>query len=120
MMANTINDAVKSNLPSRVKIREPNPFDGSDPKNLCTFLLQCKLNVQDHKDLFQDETPKVNYVLSYLKSSALDCFEPRLLDPLQPPWCSNFDIFSKELEANYSTFDPVWEAKAELEGLHMQ
>ena len=43
-MANAINDLVKSNLPSRVKIREPDPFDGSDPKKLHTFLLQCKLN----------------------------------------------------------------------------
>ena len=81
-MANTIKDLVKSNLPSRVKIREPDPFDGSDPEKLCTFLLQCKLNFRDCKDLFQDETTKVNYVLSYLKGSALDCFEPGLLDPL--------------------------------------
>ena len=54
MMANTINDLVKYNLPSRVKIREPDPFDSSNPKKLCTFLLQCKLNFQDHKDLFWD------------------------------------------------------------------
>ena len=119
-MANAINDLVKSNLPSRVKIREPDPFDGSDPKKLCTFLLQCKLNFLDHKYLFQDETTKVNYVLSYLKGSALDCFEPGLLDPLEPPWCSDFDLFSEELEANFSTFNPIREAKAELEGLHMQ
>ena len=46
MMANAINDLVKSNLPSRVKIREPDPFNSSDPKKLCTFLLQCKLNVK--------------------------------------------------------------------------
>ena len=44
MMANAINDLVKSNLPSRVKIREPDPFDGSDPKKLRTFLFQCKLS----------------------------------------------------------------------------
>ena len=29
MMANTINDLVRPNLPSRVKIREPDPFDSS-------------------------------------------------------------------------------------------
>ena len=75
MMANDINDLVKPNLPSRVKIREPNPFDSSNPKKLHTFLLQCKLNFRDRKDLFQDETAKVNYVLSYLKGSALDCFK---------------------------------------------
>ena len=119
-MANAINDLVKSNLPSRVKIREPNPFDGSDPKQLRTFLLQCKLNFRDCKDLFQDETTKVNYVLSYLKGSALDCFKPGLLDPLEPPWCSDFNLFSEELEANFGTFDPVGEAEAELEGLCMQ
>ena len=49
--------------------------DSSDPKRLCTFLLQCKLNFQDCKDLFQDETTKVNYILSYLKGLALDCFK---------------------------------------------
>ena len=43
-MANAINDLVKSNLPSRVKIREPDPFNSSNPKKLRTFLLQCKLN----------------------------------------------------------------------------
>ena len=70
-MANAINDLVKSNLPSRVKIREADPFDSSDPKKLRSFL-QCKLNFRDCKDLFWDETTKVNYVLSYLKGSALD------------------------------------------------
>ena len=33
-MANAINALVQSNVPSRVKLREPNTFDGSDPKKL--------------------------------------------------------------------------------------
>ena len=33
---------------------------------------------------------------------------------------SDFNLFSDELEANLSTFDPVGEAEAKLEGLHMQ
>ena len=70
-MANAINALVQSNVPSRVKLREPNTFDGSDPKKLRTFLLHCKLNFRDHPDLFPDGTTKVNYVLSYLKGSAL-------------------------------------------------
>ena len=78
------------------------------------------LNFQDHKDLFQDETTKVNYVLSYLRGSALDCFEPGLLDPIEPTWCFNFNLFSEELKANFSTFNPVREAEAELKGLCMQ
>ena len=42
------------------------------------------------------------------------------MDPIKPAWCSDFDLFSEELEANFGTFDPVREAEAELEGLHMQ
>src|SRR6266481_8457895 len=73
-----IDTIVKANMPSKVKLREPNPFDGSDFHQLHTFLLQCKLNFWDHLDLFKDDSTKVNYVLSYLKGSTLDCFEPGL------------------------------------------
>ena len=119
-MANTINTLVQSNVPSRVKLREPDTFDGSDLKKLQTFLLHCKLNFQDRPDIFPDRITKVNYVLSYLKGSALECFEPGLLDPTMPAWASNFDLFIEELEANFRTYDLVGKAEAELEGLRMQ
>ena len=120
MMANAINTLVLSNVPSRVKLREPNTFDGSNLKKLHTFLLHCKLNFRDHPDLFPDGTTKVNYVLSFLKGSALECFKPGLLDPTMPTWASNFDLFIMELEANFRAYNWVGEAEAELEGLHMQ
>src|SRR5882724_3211436 len=46
---------------SKPKLQEPNPFDGSNPKELCTFIFQCKLNFRDCKDLFNNEEIKVNY-----------------------------------------------------------
>ena len=122
--ANAINALVQSNIPSRVKLREPDMFDGSDPKKLRTFLLHCKLNFRDRPDdrpdLFPNGTTKVNYVLSYLKGSGLECFKPGLLDPTVPAWASDFDLFIVEIEANFRTYDPIGEAEAELEGLHMQ
>ena len=69
---------------SKPKLREPDPFDGSDSRKLRTFILQCKLNFRDRPDMFKSDTAKVNYMLSYLKGSALDCFEPALLDPNEP------------------------------------
>ena len=63
---------------------------------------------------------KVNYVLSYLKGSALECFKPGLLDSTVPAWASDFNLFVVELEANFGTYDLVGEAEAKLEGLHMQ
>jgi len=69
--------------------------------------------------MFEDNTNKVNYVLSYLKGTALDCFKSTVLDPIEPQWLSDFDLFIKELEANFGTYDPVSEAEAKLEGLRM-
>jgi len=54
-----------------------------------------------------------------LKGTALDCFESAILDPVEPPWLLDFDLFLEELETNFRTYNPVSEAEAELEGLHM-
>src|SRR6266481_6055557 len=114
-----IDSIVKANMPSKVKLQEPDPFDGSDSHKLCTFILQCKLNFWDCPDLFKDDSTQVNYILSYLKGSALDCFEPALLDPMEPAWLSDFALFIQELEDNFRSYDLVGEAEAKLEGLHM-
>src|SRR5882724_4495922 len=117
--AEAISKVLKSNNSSKPKLRESDPFDSSDSRKLRTFILQCKLNFQDHKDMFEDDTKKVNYVLSYLQGTALDCFEYAILDPVKPQWLLDFDLFIEELEANFGTYNPVGEAEAELEGLHM-
>src|SRR5882724_729937 len=112
-----ISKVLKTNNSSKPKLQEPDPFNGSDSHKLCTLILQCKLNFPDHKDLFEDNTDKVNYVFSYLKGTAVDCFESAILNPIEPQWLSDFDPFIEELEANFGTYDPVREAEAELEGL---
>src|SRR6266481_6089465 len=120
VLASAIDQVVKSNLPNKVKLQDPDPFDGSDTQKLHTFILQCKLNFHDCSDLFQDDMMKVNYMLSYLKGMALDCFEPMLLETPEPAWLSNFALFLEELEASLSSYDPIGKAEAKLEGLHMQ
>src|SRR5882724_5006011 len=104
---------------SKSKLQEPDPFNGSDSQKLCTFILQCKLNFRDRLDMFKSDTAKVNYMLSYLKGSALDCFEPALLDLNEPIWLSDLTLFIEELETNFRTYDPVSEAEAKLEALWM-
>src|SRR5882724_56069 len=117
--AEAIGKVLKSNSSSKAKLWEPDLFDGSDSCKLRTFILQCKLNFRDRKDLFEDDTNKVNYVLSFLKGTALDCFQSAILDPVEPTWLSDLNLFLEELEANFGTYDPVSEAEAELEGLRM-
>src|SRR5882672_9961370 len=117
--AKAIGELVKIGGSSKPKLGEPDPFNGSNSRKLRTFILQCRLNFRDHPDLFQEDKSKVNYVLSYLKGTALDCFKSTIFDPNKPDWASNFDLFSKELASNFGTYDPVSEAEAELEGLRM-
>src|SRR5882724_7206589 len=69
--------------------------------------------------MFKSDTAKVNYILSYPKGSAFDCFEPALLNPNEPIWLSDLTLFIKELEANFGTYNPIGEAEAELEALWM-
>src|SRR5882724_3553644 len=107
-----IGKVLRTNNSSNPKLQEPDPFDGSDSHKLCTFILQCKLNFQDRKDLFEDDTNKVNYVLSFLKGTALDCFESAILDPIKSAWLLDFDLFLEELKANFGTYNPVGEAEA--------
>ena len=104
----------------QVKIREPDPFDGMDPHQLCTFLLQCSLNFKEHTDAYAADEAKVTYALSFLMGSAMDCFEPYLHDADNPPpWVSSYNLFCEELESNFGSFDLEGEAEAELEVLRM-
>ena len=61
--------------------------------------------------MFEDNTIKVNYVLSFLKGTALDCFESAILDPIEPQWLLDFNLFIEELEANFGTYNPVVKQK---------
>src|SRR5882724_4006918 len=61
--AKAIDKIVKANYgssKSKLKLWEPDPFDGSDSWKLRTFILQCKLNFVDCPNQFQDNTTKVN------------------------------------------------------------
>jgi hypothetical protein len=107
---------------SKAKLRDPDPFDGKDPKKLRGFLLQCKLNFRAKPEYFRDDTAKVTYVLSFLKEPALDYFEPFLVDDLanEPAWLTNFEYFTEELYIYFGPYDQQAEAEIELEQLVMK
>src|SRR6266511_470682 len=57
------------------KPRSPDPFDGSDPNKLDTFLFQCGMYNSLHSHDFPDESYQVAFMLSHLKGSVLDWFQ---------------------------------------------
>ena len=102
-----------------VKPRDPNTFDGSDMKKLKSFLIQCQLNFLDHPQVFQSDSHKINYVLSYLWGFALEWFEPMILDGEDHPVLLNYKLFTTQLTENFGPYDVICKAEFELKCLWM-
>lgn len=82
-MINVLNQ-IATNLsavqsPSDTKMKQPDPFDGSDPYKLRKFLVNVQLNINAKPKAYDTDSKKISYVLSYLSGSALDWFEPEIL-----------------------------------------
>jgi hypothetical protein len=118
-------DRRKPDLTSRVKPREPDTFNGSDPTKLSGFILQCKLYFRANRRAFRSDSDKVNFALSYLRDTALQWFEPSILDDdeeesVELDWMFNWRAFVQELNTNFGTIDPVGDAEDDLENLKMK
>jgi hypothetical protein len=121
----TLQNQKKDREGSGGKIRDPDQFDGQDPKKLRIFLVQLELNFSDRPTVFRRDRTKVNYALSYLKGTALEWFEPALYQArvrpnIEPAWRNDWEVFAHELRTNFGPHDPVGEAESELERLQMK
>jgi hypothetical protein len=108
---------------SKVKVREPDTFDGSEPRKLHVFFVQCELNFQSKPKTFCSDWAKVNFAQSYLKGMALEWFEPDLpsdgISP-RPDWMDNYSKLMLELQTNFRPHDPSGDAEMQLEQLNMR
>ena len=80
--------------PQCTKIHKPDLFDGSNPKKLQPFLVQLELNFCDQPNAFQLDMYKVNYMLSFLKGTALNY----LLMYLMKQWIEDLGKFKNLVE----------------------
>jgi len=109
---------------SRAKVREPDTFDGTDPKKLRTFLVQCELCFQDRAKAFRQDRARVTFAQSYLKGMTLEWFKPDLLNSGNPAdcprWMDSWVHFVAELQSTFGPHDPVADAEHQLEHLRMK
>ncbi|KAG6327309.1 hypothetical protein ID866_11780 [Astraeus odoratus] len=105
------------------KVHEPDTFNGTDPKKLHEFLVQCELNFCNRLQAFCSDTWKVSFALSFLKGIALTWFKPDLLDAIpgaEPAWANNYSEFVIELTTNLGPHDPISDAEHQLDNLLMK
>jgi hypothetical protein len=110
----------RNNPPKRAKAKEPDTFDGSEPRKLNNFILLCNLYFRNNPSYSDDET-KVTFALSYLRGTALEFFEPSILDSDESPeWMDNWSAFIRALRTQFGPIDPTADAEDGIDNLKMQ
>src|SRR3984893_14757573 len=120
-LADAINALAKSARdkgPARARVREPEPFDGSNARKLRSFLVQCGLNFRDRPKNFPQDSDRVNFAISFLKGTALEWFELAILrESAEEDWLEDWDLFLWELKTNFGLFNPTRDTKVEIDHL---
>jgi hypothetical protein len=122
-LSGSLKDLRRNTAPKaeKIKVREPDTFDGSNPRKLRDFLVSCNLHFRDRPQVYASDEKRILFILSYLKGSALSWFEPGLNDPTDSAhWMWDYPAFLSELEDNFGPHDPVGDAEKSLHELNMK
>ena len=105
----------------RARAKEPDTFDGSDPKKLNNFILLCNLYFRSNPSSYSEDETRVNFALSYLRGTALEYFEPSLVDTDDAPvWLFDWVDFVRTLRTQFGPIDPTADAEDGIDNLKMQ
>ena len=104
---------------SKIKAKEPDTFDGSDPKKLSMFILLNSLYFRSNP-AYSDDEAKITFALSYLRGTALEYFEPALLADSTPDWLDDWSVFTQTLRTQFGPIDPTADAEDSLDNLKMR
>jgi hypothetical protein len=103
----------------KTKAKEPDTFDGSDSRKLNNFVLLCSLYFRSNP-AYDDDSAKVIFALSYLRGTALEYFEPQLLDANDTPlWLDDWEEFVSTLRTQFGPIDPTGDAESGIDHLKM-
>ena len=110
----------ETNTRGKTKVKEPDTFDGSDPRKLNNFILLCNLYFRNNPS-YSDDDARVTFALSYLRGIALEYFEPAILEADETPdWMDNWSAFIRTLRIQFGPIDPTADAEDGIDNLKMR
>ena len=83
---------------ARIRLKDPDTFDGSNPEKLDAFMTTVHINFQASPDDFVTEAAKISHIMSFLRGSAIDWFTPDILnhDLAHPPiWMTSLALIQQ-------------------------
>lgn len=101
------------------KVKEPDTFDGSEPKKLNNFILLCNLYFRNNP-AYSDGNSRVTFALTHLRGTALDYFEPMISSSKFYSWESDWSEFVELLRNQFGPIDPTADAEDHIDELKMK
>src|ERR1700761_531190 len=92
--------------PVNTSVKQPDTFDGSDPKKLNNFILLCNLYFRNNP-AYSDDGAKVTFALTLLQGIALEFFKPMLMSKEELAWENDWENF---LRSQFRPIDPTADA----------
>ena len=104
--------------PINTSVKQPDTFDGSDPKKLNNFILLCNLHFRNNP-AYADNGSKTTFALTLLRGTALEFFKPQLMSNEPLAWEHDWEEFVKLLCSQFGPLDPTADAANSIDNLQM-
>ena len=119
LMTNELHQRENPSKPINTSVKQPDTFDGSDPKKLNNFILLCNLYFRNNPT-YSNDGSKTTFALTLLWGTALEFFEPQLMSNKPLAWEHDWEEFVKLLHSQFGPLDPTADATDSIDNLRMK
>ena len=99
------------------KAKDPDTFNGKQPAKLPSFLFECDMVFKLQPSRFLNDETKINYMIGYLRESALDAVRPLTTEEPEPEELYDYKKFVRFLKESFGDPDELGTARRKLKAL---